>query len=32
MELPQFVMASRRIGENFNAVEAHKNVGTKWPN
>ena len=32
MELPQFMMASGRIGENFNAVKTHENVGTKWSN
>ena len=32
MELPQFVVASRRIGENLNAVKAHENVRAKGPN
>lgn len=26
MELPQFVVAARGIGENFNAVKSHKDV------
>lgn len=26
MELPQFVVAARGIGENLNAVQSHKNV------
>jgi len=31
MELPQLMVASRRIGENFNAIKAHENVGAKGP-
>ena len=26
MELPKFMVASRRIGEDFNAIETHENV------
>jgi len=32
MELPQFMVASRRVGENLNAVKAHKNVGARESN
>ena len=32
MELPQFMVTSRRIGENFNTIETHKNVWAKVRN